>query len=1043
MVNDNGGAQPPGGGAPRKEGISQDQSHHSSAPTDTSPINFVVDPNTDFMHGDWLVVSKVDVARDKSKDFTNHAHGPTAVQRKRPRKENAPSSSKAQVDPTHAPHVDKNMGPIIVKDKAIAGSVYSEPKPVWMGGTKVFEFGNNVKTAMNLIQVGQNKFLFRDGESKDHVPCNDKLEEGNISKVEIINHENKSFDELSHVDRGPVEGRVVSTKGVVESFWSSLRYELYALMEASGHSGGIWVLGEIGSGFSFSIIDSFHQAITFRISKGSEAWSCSAIYASPCPAVRELLWAHLALLRNSISIPWALLGDFNEILLPSEVRGGSFLASRAFKFAQVLESCRLIDIGAIGSKYTWFRKEHGGRSIAKRLDRVLVDCDWRLMMPDAFVEVMCRIKSDHAPIILHYSDSPASKKDRPFQFLDAWASHEGYREVMINAWQGNHQGVVARLHKSSILLVGEYQRRRSYHGLGWLWKALLKKFQPEFDPDIWIQEEGSESWEQDNRGKNEALKFKNQLGREDAIHKEVEQVKETNIKMVMAEKEMETELELHAGTTVEVQEADVANKIEGEESDADWGYIKTKKEGFKEMTTRFKNSDVLDKHPPQEPPDWVAFVVPKTTPTEQVVVLLQRNVLRKGTRSKSRNKSTKMVNCQPRWILCKTFKGRWQQEGLRGFSFDPGARLLLSDTFTPDSLNLSDGGYHMKLRNFIWNGNPNSRGWHPISWDKMILPKRRGGLGVRDTCSTNTAMLGKLVWALLTQEDKFWVQVLKAKYLPGNSVLSATTPIGASYIWKGIVRAKNALLEGFDFRLGQGDTSVWYTDWTSLGRLCDLVPFVHISDTNLVLRDLVVHSRWSFNQVRTWIPQEFVDLIQDRPARLFSTSSDCWNWRANGNGTFNTASAYKWLRMDSGVMIKIHFLGSGSCFVQRKLDSLFGLFSMMVSLQMKKGDSVEVEFSAMRFEMQFAWDKGFRSVVLESDAKEIIHTTLQQHDVELSHRHSGVIVFIHELLERDWSVELKYIPREANFPADGWLRMGLEMTLLSICCRNLLLRLRR
>ncbi|KAJ1415930.1 hypothetical protein SESBI_17769 [Sesbania bispinosa] len=101
--------------------------------------------------------------------------------------------------------------------------------------------------------------------------------------------------------------------------------------------------------------------------------------------------------------------------------------------------------------------------------------------------------------------------------------------------------------------------------------AVISKFQPEFDLDIWVQEEGSESWEQEYRGKNKALKFKNQVGREEAIHKEVEQVKETNIKIVVAEKEMETELELHVGTVVEVQEADIANEIEGQESDADLG----------------------------------------------------------------------------------------------------------------------------------------------------------------------------------------------------------------------------------------------------------------------------------------------------------------------------------------------------------------------------------------------------------------------------------------------------------------------------------------
>ncbi|KAJ1400875.1 Ribonuclease H domain [Sesbania bispinosa] len=121
--------------------------------------------------------------------------------------------------------------------------------------------------------------------------------------------------------------------------------------------------------------------------------------------------------------------------------------------------------------------------------------------------------------------------------------------------------------------------------------------------------------------------------------------------------------------------------------------------------------------------------------------------------------------------------------------------------------------------------------------------------------------------------------------------------------------------------------------------------------------------------------------------------------KLNVDGSFNPVSR----RMGVGGL----FRNDHSCWVAG--------FTSFIGL----GDSVEAEFLTVRFGLQFAWDKGFRFVVLESDAKEIIHT-LQQHDVELSHRHSGVIVFIHELLERDWSVELKHIPREANFPAD-WL----------------------
>ncbi|KAJ1397013.1 CLU domain [Sesbania bispinosa] len=87
--------------------------------------------------------------------------------------------------------------------------------------------------------------------------------------------------------------------------------------------------------------------------------------------------------------------------------------------------------------------------------------------------------------------------------------------------------------------------------------------------------------EQENKRKG-SFENKEPGQREDSIDEEEEPVEETNIKIVVAEKEIETEVELHVGTVVEVQEADVANKIEGQESDADLGDIKTKKECFKE-----------------------------------------------------------------------------------------------------------------------------------------------------------------------------------------------------------------------------------------------------------------------------------------------------------------------------------------------------------------------------------------------------------------------------------------------------------------------------
>lgn len=70
-----------------------------------------------------------------------------------------------------------------------------------------------------------------------------------------------------------------------------------------------------------------------------------------------------------------LVGDFNDILLPSEVRGGNFVLARAQQFAQVLDNCSLLDLGANDSAHTWYRNNQGMRRMSKQLDRPVADCN--------------------------------------------------------------------------------------------------------------------------------------------------------------------------------------------------------------------------------------------------------------------------------------------------------------------------------------------------------------------------------------------------------------------------------------------------------------------------------------------------------------------------------------------------------------------------------------------------------------------------------------------------------------------------------------------
>lgn len=120
-------------------------------------------------------------------------------------------------------------------------------------------------------------------------------------------------------------------------------------------------------------------------------------------------------------------------------------------------------------------------------------------------------------------------------------------------------------------------------------------------------------------------------------------------------------------------------------------------------------------------------------------------------------------------------------------------------------------------RGFIWaNGNSN-RGWSMVKWDIMTSPRRFGGMGIRDTKMANIAMVGKLIWNLLHDKHKLWVQVLSHKYLANGSVWNAPHKANTSATWRSIAKVILVLRDGFSMRFGSGDTSFWYTDLTGKG----------------------------------------------------------------------------------------------------------------------------------------------------------------------------------------------------------------------------------
>ena len=129
----------------------------------------------------------------------------------------------------------------------------------------------------------------------------------------------------------------------------------------------------------------------------------------------------------------------------------------------------------------------------------------------------------------------------------------------------------------------------------------------------------------------------------------------------------------------------------------------------------------------------------------------------------------------------------------------------------------------------------------------------------------NFALLGKLIWKLLTDCNSFRVKIFKHKYFNEPRDTWFNSRKGSSYIWQSLTCAKHLLREGFRWQLGNGHSFLWYVPLSELGKLYDLVPFIHISDAEAVVRDVWNDKLWDFSCIWTPLPDSAKQSIGSLP----------------------------------------------------------------------------------------------------------------------------------------------------------------------------------
>ena len=117
--------------------------------------------------------------------------------------------------------------------------------------------------------------------------------------------------------------------------------------------------------------------------------------------------------------PWVCIGDFNEVLSVNEKEGGVDRLSRSIeKFRCCLESTGLRDMGYIGSWFTWAVQRRDYGCIRERIDRALINFDWKTKFPQVRLYHLSNSTSDHCILLLRFDSTKRNiqKSKRIFRF---------------------------------------------------------------------------------------------------------------------------------------------------------------------------------------------------------------------------------------------------------------------------------------------------------------------------------------------------------------------------------------------------------------------------------------------------------------------------------------------------------------------------------------------------------------------------------------------------------------------------------------------------
>ncbi|OMO98116.1 hypothetical protein COLO4_14116 [Corchorus olitorius] len=241
----------------------------------------------------------------------------------------------------------------------------------------------------------------------------------------------------------------------------------------------------------------------------------------------------------------------------------------------------------------------------------------------------------------------------------------------------------------------------------------------------------------------------------------------------------------------------------------------------------------------------------------------------------------------------------------------------------------------------------------------------------------NMALLAKLGWRLIEENDKLWARVIHGKYLKSQDLLSATPSKTMSHGWRSILAGREVLVKGLKWRLGTGNTvSFWKDKWLANVRLIDtaIIP-VDEAEANKTVDHYYDDDGWNVEKLSAFLHPDvestihilrdchaakeiWIKLLGTDPNSLFFTCTvDDW-WKINliqqknkvfGSCPWRTLFAatcwnlWKW-RNELSISSKSTSITSKMIIINKSAKEFVDL-------------SGKVDPGKLRTEVQLSWDK--------------------------------------------------------------------------------------